>query len=84
MWDCEYHLVWTTKYRCQMLGGDVGQRCQELLREIAQSKEMIIYAGSVNKDPVHMLLGIPPQLSISKAVQYLKGKSSHKLLSERE
>ena len=31
---------------------------------------------------VHMLIGIPPQLSVSKAVQYLKGKSSHKLLSE--
>ena len=43
---------------------------------------MIIYAGSVNRDHVHMLIGIPPQLSVSKAVQYLKGKSSHKLLSE--
>lgn len=43
---------------------------------------MIIYAGSINRDHVHMLLGVPPQLSVSRAVQYLKGKSSHKLLSE--
>ena len=35
-------LVWTTKYRYQVLGGDVGQRCRELLREIARSKEMVI------------------------------------------
>jgi putative transposase len=42
---------------------------------------MIINAGSVNWDRVHMLTGIPPQLSVSKAVQYLKEKSSHKLLS---
>ena len=46
------------------------------------SKEMIIYAGAINRDHVHMLIGIPPNLSVSKAVQYLKGKSSHKLMSE--
>ena len=43
---------------------------------------MTIYAGSINRDHVHMLIGIPPYLSVSRAVQYLKGKSSHKLLSE--
>ena len=46
------------------------------------SKEMIIYAGSINRDHVHMLIGISPNMSVSKAVQYLKGKSSHKLMSE--
>ena len=82
VWDCKYHLVWTTKYRYQVLGDEVGRRCRELLREIAISKEMIIYAGSINRDHVHMLIGIPPQLSVSRAVQYLKGKSSHRLMSE--
>ena len=76
------HLVWTTKYRYKVLSDDVGHRCRELLREIARNKEMTIYAGSINRDHVHMLLGAPPQLSVSRAVQYLKGKSSHKLLSE--
>ena len=75
-------IVWTTKYRYQVLGGEVGNRCRELLREIAISKEMMIYAGSINRDHVHMLISIPPQLSVSRAVQYLKGKSSHRLLSE--
>ena len=84
VWDCKYHLVWTTKYRYQVLGGEVGQRRRELLREIAISKEMLIYAGSINRDHVHMLIGIPPQLSVSRAVQYLKGKSSHRLLSEHK
>ncbi len=82
VWDCKYHLVWATKYRYSVLSGDVGERCRELLREIAMSKEMFIYAGSINRNHVHMLIGIPPQLSVSRAVQYLKGKSSHKLLSE--
>jgi len=49
------------KYRYQVLGGDLGQRCRQLLREIAMSKEMLIYAGSINRDHVHMLIEIPPQ-----------------------
>jgi REP-associated tyrosine transposase len=49
-WDCKYHVVWTTKYRYEGLAGDVGQRCRELLREIARDQEMVIYAGSVNRD----------------------------------
>jgi putative transposase len=82
VWDCKYHLVWTTKYRYPVLAGDVGQRCREMLREIFRSQEMTIYAGSINRDHVHMPIGILPQISVSRAVQYLKGKSSCKLLSE--
>ena len=82
VWDCKYHIVWITKYRHAVLSGDVGERCRELLREIALSQEMIIYAGAINRDHVHMLIGIPPNLSVSKGVPFLKGKSSHKLLSE--
>ena len=82
VWDCKYHLVWTSKYRYPVLTGDVALRCRELLREIARSKEMHIYAGAVNRDHVHMLVGIPPNLSVSRAVQFLKGNSSHRLLNE--
>jgi putative transposase len=44
--------------------------------------EMVAHAGSINRDHVHILLSIPPSLSVSRAVQHLKGRSSHKLLSE--
>ena len=84
IWDCKYHLVWVTKYRYAVLGGDVGQRCRELLRETARAHEMVVHAGSINRDHVHLLLSIPPSLSVSRAVQYLKGRSSHKLLSESQ
>src|SRR5580658_7384389 len=86
VWDCKYHLVWITKYRYPVLVGQdpgtVGHRTRELLREIAQSLELTIYAGAINREHVHMLLSIPPYVSVSRAVQFLKGKSSHKLLSE--
>lgn len=60
----------------------MGYRCRELLRHIARSKKMVIHAGSINRDHVHLLISIPPYLSVSKAVQYLKGKSAHRLLTE--
>jgi putative transposase len=82
VWDCKYHLVWATKYRYEVLGGDIGYRCRELLRETARAHEMLIHAGAINRDHVHMLVSIPPSLSVARAVQYLKGRSSHKLLSE--
>ena len=82
IWDCKYHLVWISKYRYSALVGDVGLRARELLREIARSLEMTIYAGTLNRDPVHVLVSLPPQVSVSRAVQFLKGKSSHRLLSE--
>ncbi len=43
---------------------------------------MTIYAGAINRDHVHLLISIPPNVSVSRAVQFLKGKSSHRLLSE--
>ena len=82
IWDCKYHIVWVTKYRYPVLVGDVGLRARELLREISRIHEMSIHAGAINRDHVHLLLSIPPHLSVSRAVQYLKGKSSHKLLTE--
>ncbi len=45
------------------------------MREIAESQEMAVYAGSINQDHVPMLIGIPLNISVSKAVQYLKGKT---------
>ncbi len=86
VWDCKYHVVWITKYRYPVLvggePGQVGHRARELLREIARSLELTIYAGSINREHVHLLIAIPPNVSVSRAVQFLKGKSSHKLLSE--
>jgi len=81
-YEYRYHVVLIPKYRYQVLGGGVNQRCRELLREIARSKEMVIYAGLINRNHVHMLIGNSPQLSVSKAVQFLKGNSSHRLLTE--
>jgi putative transposase len=55
------------EYRFPILGGDVGQRCRELIRETARAHEMVIHAESINRDHVHLLLSIPPSLSVSRS-----------------
>lgn len=64
--------------------GEVGSRFRELARQICSELNVEILSGVVSKDHVHMLVSIPPQLSVSKLVQKLKGKSSYKMQREYE
>ena len=82
LFDIKVHLVWITKYRKPVLYGEEGLRLRDLLRKICHDLEVEILAGNVRRDHVHLLLSYPPQLSISKLVQKLKGVSSRKLLQE--
>src|ERR1700739_2131775 len=77
IWDCKYHIVCVTKYRYPVLVGDVGLRARELLPEISRSHEMSIHAGAINRDHVHLLLSIPPHLSVSRAVRYWAATSGN-------
>ena len=76
------HLVWITKYRKKILEGDVAIRVRDVIREICCSENVEIIKGHVSRDHVHLFVSIPPQVCISRLVQRLKGKSSHKLLHE--
>ena len=82
VYDIKFHVVWITKYRKPMLYGEVAIRLRDLIREICKSMDVEIIKGSVSKDHLHLLVSVPPHLSVSKLVQHLKGKSSRKLLSE--
>ena len=64
--------------------GLVAERVRELIREICKEHEVEIIKGHVSKDHVHMFVSVPPHLAISKLVQYLKGKSSYKLMLENK
>ncbi len=82
VYDLKYHLVWITKYGKKVLMGPVAERLRELIRQICKANEVDILKGHVSKDHIHLLVSVPPQLSVSKLVQYLKGKSSIKLQQE--
>ena len=81
-YDIKYHIVWVTKYRKRVLTGPVGHRLRELIIEVCKRNEVEILQGHVSSDHVHMFLSSPPNLSVSKLVQYLKGKTSRKLMME--
>ena len=83
-YDCKYHIVWITKYRKKVLGGQVGIRIRELIREICKRNNVEILRGHVSKDHVHLFVSVPPHLAVSKLLQYLKGKSSYKLMQENK
>ncbi len=77
-----YHFVWVTKYRKSVLYGDVGKRVRELVIEICKANDIEILSGHVSSDHVHVLLSCPPNLSPSKIMQNIKGKTSRKLMME--
>jgi putative transposase len=80
--DIKYHFVWITKYRYQVLTGDLALRVRDIVREISMSMDLKILKGAVSKDHIHLFLSAPPTLSPSKIVQMLKGKSSFKIQQE--
>ena len=74
--------MWITKYRYKILRGEIGERVRKLVRRICVENKAEIISGIVSADHVHLLLSIDPSLSVSKLVQYIKGKTSHKLQME--
>ena len=83
-YDLRYHIVFCTKYRYRVLTGQVATRAREIIREVCAANYIDIVSGGMSPDHVHLLLSIPPSMSVSKALQYIKGKSGRKLLQEFE
>ena len=84
VFELHVHLVWSTKYRKRILKKDLGYRLREILRQTCSDLHVEILSGVIAKDHVHVLVSMPPQVSVSKLVQKLKGKSSYKLQREFE
>lgn len=76
------HVVWVTKYRYQVLQGDIQVSCRNLLIQDCDSLEIEILKGVVSKDHVHMHIEYPAKLSISEILKQLKGRSSRLLQKE--
>ena len=82
VYDCWYHLVWTPKRRRPVLLGKVGTRLEEAFAEIAEAYDIEIATLHVGEDHVHLLVGFPPRLSISRVVNILKSLSAIQLFRE--
>ena len=75
-WRCKYHIVFAPKYRRMAIYGEIRQDIGKILRQLCENKGVTIIEAELCKDHVHMLVEIPPSMSVSQFVGYLKGKSS--------
>ena len=75
-WNCKYHIVFAPKYRRKVFYKEKRKEVGKILRTLCEWKKVKILEAEVCPDHVHMLLEIPPKVSVSSFMGYLKGKSS--------
>ena len=75
-WVCKYHIVFTPKYRRKVIYNQLRVDIRNILKDLCKWKGVEIIEGNCMPDHVHLLLSIPPKMSVSYIMGYLKGKSS--------
>ena len=75
----QYHFVFVTKYRYQILKGDVELKVRELIRQTCKAFEIEILKGVVSKDHAHLLVSAPPNLAPSEIMRRIKGRGASKI-----
>ena len=73
---CEYHIVFAPKYRRQIIYGELKQDIGEIIRKLCNEKKVEILEAEACKDHIHMLISVPPYISIAQFMGFLKGKST--------
>ncbi len=72
-WNCKYHIVFTPKYRRKVIYGKLRVSIGQVLRKLCEMKDVEIIEAHAMPDHIHMLVRIPPKISISSFMGYLKG-----------
>jgi putative transposase len=82
IWHCQYHIVWVPKYRFRILTGAVGQEVERCLRAFCEQQHAEIVELNIQVDHVHLLVMVPPKLSISEFVGTLKGRTAIRVFNK--
>ena len=75
-WNCKYHIVFAPKYRRQIIYGKLKADIGKILRTLCERKGVTIHEAEACPDHIHMLVSIPPKMSVSRFMGILKGKTS--------
>ena len=75
-WNCKYHIVFTPKYRRQIIYKQISADIGQIIRTLCARKGIEIIEAAALPDHIHLYVAIPPKYSVSEIVGYLKGKSS--------
>lgn len=82
IWHCQYHIVWVPKYRYRVLTGEVAQEVEKLIRAFSHQMKCEIIELNVQIDHVHLLVMIPPKISISDYMGAIKGRTAIRILNQ--
>lgn len=75
-WICKYHIVFTPKYRRKIIYNQYRESLREIIKLLCKYKGVEILEGHLMPDHVHLVVSIPPKLSVSQFLGYIKGKSA--------
>ena len=75
-WRCQYHIVFAPKYRRKVIYGQLKEDIGRILRKLCEEKKVEIIEAGACADHIHMLVSIPPHISVAQFMGYLKGKST--------
>jgi putative transposase len=81
-YDCRYHIVWIPKYRKKVLLGKLKERLKELINHRSEELRVIVLKGAIEPDHVHLYVSMPPSLSVSQYLNFIKGMTSRVLRQE--
>jgi putative transposase len=79
VWKCDYHIVWTLKYRFRVLTGLVKDLVEHDIGLLSEWKGCEVIELNVQSDHIHLVISIPPKVSVSELMGTLKGKLAIKL-----
>lgn len=82
IWHCQYHIVWCPKYRFRVLTGEIAQEVKRCIELFAEQKECEVVELNVQCDHVHLLVMVPPKVSISELVGIMKGRTAIRLFNK--
>ena len=82
VWYCSYHIVWTPKYRYRILKGKIRDEVEDCILSFSEQKKCTIIELNVQEDHVHLLVMVPPKVSISDFVGTVKGRTAIRIFNK--
>jgi putative transposase len=82
IWHCQYHLLWTPKYRYRILTGELGQDVDSCVRAFSERSGSEVVELNVQIDHVHLIAMVPPKISISDYMGIIKGRTAIRILNK--
>ena len=82
VWHCQYHIIWTPKYRYRILADEIAREVDQCIRMYTENLKCEIIELNIQKDHIHLLVMIPPKVSISQYMGTIKGKAAIRVFKQ--